>query len=452
MNAGMPSGHSLPERRPDEGLKNMRATIFLAAAVMAMACGPQQVASKYLATTNASASSQSTLAVTGTNTSLDGLTLTIPAGAVDKDVMITVELDTSIVADPAAVEGTAARFEPSGLVFKKPATMKMPLKTGADSTHLIIQAQEETGMKFVIPHKDLTVSANTVTFNVMGFTTFQPSAGTVCSADSDCPSGQACVSGVCTPQTASCTSDAQCAAGQACVNGTCSVVGCTPSGEVCDGIDNDCNGLVDDGLSCNDGGMSCTADSQCAQGQACISGVCQADNDGGQPDGGLTCSTDSDCPGSQHCVSGQCIPGVVNPDAGIDGGQPDGGNSDAGITDGGITDGGVSCNTDADCGVGQVCISNICMSPSPPDGGIDAGSAPCITANDCGAGEVCVNGACQGGPPDDGGVQCGTDSDCGVGGTCCGGFCANLQSDSSNCGQCGAVCAAAQSCSTGQCH
>jgi Cys-rich repeat protein len=369
----------------------MRANNFLAAAVVVAmaACGPQQVGTQYLAQVNASAAQGSTLTVTNAeSTELGGLTLVIPAGALDKDTTITVEVGDNVLPS-TSVAGTSALFGPSGLVFKKPARMTMPLKPGVDASKVFIQGVEDNMTKFKIAHSSITVNSNsTVSFDVLGFTTFQPGLGLACVADSDCASGQACQNGECVELTA------------------------------------------------------CTSDSQCPAGFTCSNGACAAALDGGQPDAGLTCQTDADCGARYACVSNQCVP-VDNADAGVcvtDSDCSNGGlcvngqcqnASDGGQPDGGPSDGGLVCQSDLDCAAGQTCVNGQCTEA------LDGGQAPdagvCITAQDCGAGQVCVNGQCWSPAPSDGGV-------CSAGTVSCNSVCVDLTSDPANCGACANRC------------
>src|SRR5439155_583499 len=117
----------------------------------------------------------------------------------------------------------------------------------------------------------------------------------------------------------------------------CRRQGCTPSPEVCDGIDNDCNGQVDEGLgrtTCGVGACTRTVDS-CVGGvpQRCTPGtpspeVCDGiDNDcNGQVDDGLgrtTCGVGACTRTVDSCVGGvpqPCTPGTPSPEVcdGID--------------------------------------------------------------------------------------------------------------------------------------
>ena len=114
------------------------------------------------------------------------------------------------------------------------------------------------------------------------------------------------------------------------------------------------------------------------------------------------------------------------------------------------------------CAGSQTCCGGTCT--SCPTGGVCSGSS-CVcpagqsnchgtcknTTSDptncgtcghvCAAGETCVSGACT----------CGSHGDCPAGQSCCGGMCVNEQTDTQNCGACGHACSAGQGCCSGTC-
>jgi hypothetical protein len=163
-----------------------------------------------------------------------------------------------------------------------------------------------------------------------------------------CSTGQ---SGVCAAGTQHCQ-----AGHLACVRNT------APSGEICNGLDDDCNGAIDDGdpgggASCSTGQPGvCAAGTQHCQGGsiACVrntgpsaetcNGVdddCNGVIDNGDPGGGASCSTGMPgvcAPGTKHCIAGNVTcqanasstPEVCNNlddncNGQIDEGNPDGG-------------------------------------------------------------------------------------------------------------------------------
>jgi Cys-rich repeat protein len=380
--------------------------------MVAVGCGPQYSGSRYVAETDATPSNGGTLTVTDSTNALNGVTLTIPPGALATNQHITLEMGDAI-ASTNSIAGPAALFGPSGLVFSSPATMTLPIHDGIDTSHLFILGQEEDGTRFKVTHQGVTVSGNKVSFGVHGFTTFQPGLGTACVADSDCDTGLVCTNGACALPQGSCTTDSQCAQGQRCMSGSCQNVACTNDAQCAQGEQCD----VTTG-TCRIRSSLCTTDSQCPSGDVCVNGGCEPVDQ--QNDGGFTCAVDSDCGVGAVCVNGICEGVQQKPDAGTDGGQGphdggqgpnDGGQGPSdggqGPSDGGQgpSDGGLACFADSDCPSGQVCADSIC---------VDAGGC--------------------------------------TGGTLCGSACVDLTSDSNNCGACGVVCSSTQRCAQSACH
>ena len=109
--------------------------------------------------------------------------------------------------------------------------------------------------------------------------------------------------------------------------------GCTPSKEVCDGVDNDCNGTVDEGCDCRDGDtqpcysgpMGTEGKGECKAGtQTCADGAWGACKDEVTPADETCNGKDDDCNdavddmGTQTCGVGAC----QNTVAVCDNGQP----------------------------------------------------------------------------------------------------------------------------------
>ncbi|MBW1808577.1 MAG: hypothetical protein JRJ87_10320 [Deltaproteobacteria bacterium] len=261
-----------------------------------------------------------------------------------------------------------------------------------------------------------------------------------CANDADCPAGMVCWNGLCFEEDVECAMDADCLPHEICENGFC-VVDCNPSPEICDGIDNDCDGLVDEDDVC--GQIQCNDDRDCPPWEVCLNGICQPVCD---------CLTDADCPVGTLCIDCLCIEDNC-PDADGDGYnvcRDDCNDNDPTVFPGayeacdnidndcdGIVDegcGGQPCQSSDDCAAGEICWDGICV-------------AMCTNDAECAAGQVCVNGICQVACIPEAEVCDGRDNDCD--GLVDEGF--DLQNDPSNCGGCGMVCAAGESCVRGVC-
>ena len=112
--------------------------------------------------------------------------------------------------------------------------------------------------------------------------------------------------------------------------------------------------------------------------------------------------------------------------------------------------GGAATAEDGDCTAPLVLCGDSCTSPltDPNNCGV------CGTV--CAGGETCSSGACGGLSVQQGASVTASDGgteqlDCPSGETACLGVCANLATSFSNCGSCGYVCAAGESCVAGGC-
>ncbi len=131
-----------------------------------------------------------------------------------------------------------------------------------------------------------------------------------------------------------------------------------------------------------------------------------------------TCETNDDCGGGEVCVDGTCVAVCFG-----DGDCPDGLVCDE------AANACVDCLDDDDCGDGEVCTDGSCIGGCADNSECAGGElcqdgvcvALCFSADDCGEGEVCDGGACV--PEDDGGDDCTNSSDCRGGFACVGGEC-----------------------------
>lgn len=329
--------------------------------------------------------------------------------------------------------------------------------------------------------------------------------GSGCSADADCPTGYVCkasesaeggLSLQCrlseeagTPAVCPCSQRAadkglqtvcatvygegsavmaRCKGVRQCGPGGLSACSAKPSEEVCDGEDNDCDGEVDNG-SCDDGlgctqdvcdgkgscshlplsGLGCDADgSMCTEGDACVSGVCEAGSpklcDDGNPctldgcdpakgctqtpDNGKPCDDGIACTTSDTCQSGVCKggPALTCPSKGpcesatCDGiagkcvsqyspaGSPCDDGSSCTVDD--------KCNNSGDCvggpkpcSDGNPCTADAC---DPNKGCVSVPfGGPCDDGEPCTVNDFCEAGSCKAGQQ---GCNCQSDADCAV--------------------------------------
>ncbi len=208
----------------------------------------------------------------------------------------------------------------------------------------------------------------------------------------------------------------------ACVGGVLTCTGgSSPMAEGCDGLDNDCDGATDEGIpspgacgtdvgECSEGALTCVAgDFVCVGGRGPTGEVCDGlDNDcdgatdEGNPGGGVSCGTDvGECtPGTSRCVGGSLVceggtPGGAEICDGLD-------NDCDGLVDEGNPGGGGSCGTtdEGECEFGALaCVSGslVCRGETGPSPEICDG-----LDNDC-------DGMIDEGNPEGGGA-CGDDT------------------------------------------
>ncbi|HEY0994247.1 MAG TPA: DUF4114 domain-containing protein, partial [Kofleriaceae bacterium] len=245
-----------------------------------------------------------------------------------------------------------------------------------------------------------------------------------------------------------------------CIAGAMECVGGTGGGtEVCNGVDDDCDGLIDEGDLCNGGACDhgeCAA--QCAPGEfPCPAGkVCDARNFCiTDPCAGVVCPKDADG-NLQSCREGSCQPVCPTIDCPV--GLVCRGRDAACVLD--------ICDYLPKCSATEICVDSACV-PNPCNGVTCPGAMFCRGGScvasckgvQCGPTETCQDGAC---------VATGCPLSCGDGvcnpttGVCTANHCGGIQCpDSKACdpltGRCvadaceGVTCPSGQTCSMGQC-
>jgi len=160
----------------------------------------------------------------------------------------------------------------------------------------------------------------------------------------------------------------------------------------------------------------CTSDpSLCAPNETCVDGVCRPR--GGPCTRGSACTTDATCCGGEICdtTAGMCI-GAGGPCT-----------NNTGV-----------CFDSTDCCGNEGCVGGLCQRTA---GGCAPGAVCAVDAECCG-GQVCVNATC---------AQAARTAGCPEGQVRCSGTCVDIQNDEANCGACGVVCPAGQTCTGGTC-
>jgi hypothetical protein len=305
-----------------------------------------------------------------------------------------------------------------------------------------------------------------------------------------------------------------CDDGQTCNDGHCAwnqpPDQCTPSAEVCDGIDNDCNGVIDQNTDLFTDPANCgTCGRACADGQSCNSGHCAWDSqqNGCQPSTEVCNQIDDDCDSAidepfnlladvdncgicghacaalQSCNNGHCTwdteqngcQNVAETCNNVD--------DDCDFT----IDNGFNLLTDAQncgtcghaCAALQYCNNGHCAWNNPQDDCVQNGAEICNNIDEDCDGEidegfnllsdpancgtcgracdplaVCQNAVCKFTVPQDECVQ-GPVELCNSRDDNCNGFVDegfNLLTDKLNCGQCGRDCGAGTVCDNGHCQ
>ena len=206
---------------------------------------------------------------------------------------------------------------------------------------------------------------------------------TSCQTDANCPKGEVCQAGLCSPPgtspgpTKECTTKADCEGGKTCNAGKCETCGGTAGPCPCEKTADCSGGLTCVAGSCTAPQNTCKYSSECGDDKVCAEGQCLA-----------SCAS-APCADGFACEKGVCKPTPVGP------GNP-------------------ACTGDAQCTTPEApsCVRGACVKACGGDA-------------ECGAGKYCDQGACV--PDTRPTPNCTADDQCG--GTsatpkkCLGGFC-----------------------------
>jgi hypothetical protein len=169
----------------------LRPLIVLATVLGALACG-NEAGSRYVMAKMIPAGPGGTLEVTSKESAvLAGTRLEVPAGALSADTRITLELGLDDLVAAEDVAGPVAVWGPAGTQFSRKARMTLPLSISSEPGELTVEVREADGRQFELPASAVAVAGGRISFDVEGFTGFQPRRRTrACAQDAfQCPDG-----------------------------------------------------------------------------------------------------------------------------------------------------------------------------------------------------------------------------------------------------------------------
>jgi hypothetical protein len=280
------------------------------------ATAPNYLASEFVKSQLIHAAEGGTITVSASDSpTLAGMTVVIPPGALAADTRITVgygggtaaEWSTmpsptaSLVPPSVQAAGPVVYLGPDGTAFGIPATVTLPfaLPAGGPQNQLAVYARESAGQTYTVQNNALTMSGGFVTFNVNGFTQFQPGEYIPPPPDdggipTDGGDGGSFVDAGCAGEGL-----AQCSSSNGgpdyCADTTSDNANCGGCGKAC-GTDQICNGI---------GSCDCRVDGGGGYSEWC-DGVCVPVESNPNNCGGCGIR----CPGGQ-CVNFACVGGLT---------------------------------------------------------------------------------------------------------------------------------------------
>jgi len=232
---------------------------------------------------------------------LAGASLSIPAGALEHDTTVTVELGLDRLATgPDTSVSSVAMWGPAGTKLNAPAEVVLPftLPAGENAAGLRVNVLLGDGRKVALDRVAFTVDGNNraARFRLEELAALEVEVSH-CGEDHPCENGMHCVEGTCVAPTCGTST---CVSGQICCEGQCKTP--APGTETCPapqcGQDHPCG----DGYLC-DGGVCWRKCGEllppCPEGSVCSSGVCA-------PRPAPDCGPERPCPSGSVCDQGAC--------------------------------------------------------------------------------------------------------------------------------------------------
>lgn len=310
----------------------------------------------------------------GTVEGPNGVTLVVPAGALDHTVNITIELaDASAASDDTNVIGSVYRFGPDGTTFSMPAEVRFPHEGVVGANVYWSHEGDVTAFSRVPSTTDGASIVARISHFSLGYLGAQRRSAFCSPVPTQCSTAvNGAAQSVCDFGEPGAMSPGYCfirfdGAGNP-SGGECAATGCAPD-ELCGNhLDDDCDGVPDDGCP-----AECTDDAACGAGSICDGGHC------------VSCAT-----ATNACSAANGLPDSLCP-----------------VTGEGMTQNGVCLHLlDAAGGAcGTVC-SDALAAPTDEtcgnhidddnDGTVDDGcNAECVSDVGCAVGEICSGGFCQ---------------------------------------------------------